>query len=132
MADPITLPVWPATLPQAPIFPDGWQVSALGKTPDETESQYGQTNRRRVVSKRIMRCSLTFQMSDAQLAIFDAFYADDIYEGAARFSMPCYTPASMVNQVTKTVLMRSDVAVGSAGGPGRHSISFEVDVELDS
>lgn len=75
---------WPASLPQCPLR--GRQrapqpnVISLG-------TEVGEGKVRRRSTARTKRITMTFVLTRAQVAIFEAFFEDDIADGALSFTM---------------------------------------------
>ena len=111
----MTIPVWPAGLPYASTNTD-FGIDELDNPVLETEMNSGTVRQRRKYSISITLMKLGIEMSNAQLAVFDAFYAS-IGNGAARFSMPVWKAGAYVN--------RNVSIVGGKVGKSQIAVSYQ-------
>jgi hypothetical protein len=79
------MPVWPSTLPQRP-QQAGWSRSERFQQ-TLTEMDDGPVGSRRWSRIKAFRESVTWMMSEAQVAEFDEFFEDDLEGGTLRFEM---------------------------------------------
>jgi hypothetical protein len=81
------MPTWPAALPQRPLR-DGFQKSGPDNTVIGfgTESGPGKTRRRSTARTKPMQ--LTFRLDVDLVDDFEAFYEDELLDGALSFTMP--------------------------------------------
>jgi hypothetical protein len=80
----MTIPAWPESLPVHPLT-QGFEET-LPNTMLRTQMDAGPAKQRRRVSAMPRPTTVSFTMSTAQVATFDAFYIDDLEGGALRYS----------------------------------------------
>ena len=102
----MTLPIWPASLPQAPLV-DGSGPTQLAPEPTRTTFDDGPERVRRRSLLSVSKVAQRFRLTADQLATFEAFHAGDLNAGTRRFAMPIWKPG----------LIRSRI-VRLAAGPG--------------
>lgn len=83
----MSLPLWPASLPQTPLA--GSQSTDRLTTPAiETEFESGNVELRQVSRARVRLVSVEFMMSASEYALFEAFVIDDLAGGTAVMQFP--------------------------------------------
>lgn len=109
----MTLPVWPAELPQYWIE-DGYTRTNRNKA-NVTEMDDGRIVKRRRTTRVARRETYVGLMTGEQFEDFEEFYYDTLNEGASRFTMP--TPNPDGTTTPRTVQIEGEEPeVASEGG----------------
>lgn len=88
----MALAVWPASLPQVPLIPQG--SSAPYQPPVETQMEDGPARARRSATATWTAISYQYLVTAAQFAVFEAFVRDTLQHGAAQFMIPIWRPGA--------------------------------------
>lgn len=79
------MPTWPVSLPE--VRPGGYQETPQNQVlRSEMETGPAKTRRRFTAGTRTI--PVQYQLTDAELAVFEAFFDDEIAAGALSFSWP--------------------------------------------
>lgn len=79
-------PIWPTSLPQAPLRSDYREAGPSAILRSETDTGPAIVRRRFTAASR--RREVTYRMSEAQLEIFETFFDQTIAGGSLRFDWP--------------------------------------------
>lgn len=95
----MTLPVWPETVPHAPLTSSAQFVSH--QAPLKTEMNSGDVRMRKRFTKRISPVQFTIKMTSAQVETLRTFVYDDLSEGSSKFTMPVFGPAGCADKTAQ-------------------------------
>ena len=110
---------WPATLPQCPImnFSEQRQRNVVAFAPE-----VGPAKMRRRSTAVGVKTDLTFRMSTTQLAAFNTFYIDTLFDGTLPFDW-----AHPVTKVSYSWMFSDkDAPTIERVGPTSHRVSFSL------
>ncbi|MBN8942228.1 MAG: hypothetical protein J0H01_22170 [Rhizobiales bacterium] len=88
----MSLPVWPAALPQE--YAQEQYSRAARFKPNTTEMEDGPVTSRRQSRIKARREAVYWIMDGAQVELLETFFDDDLKSGAARFTMPTFSPSA--------------------------------------
>ncbi|MCK7615176.1 hypothetical protein [Roseibium sediminicola] len=96
----MVLPVWPATVPDAPQRPS-YRVSQPFNQNDITDMEAGNSRDRPrgTVQYRIVEQSI--RMTQTEYAAFEAYVRDDLVKGSLRFTMNVWNGYAMASHTVK-------------------------------
>jgi len=117
------LPVWPATVPHAPLAPSG--ISEPHRGVLESEMQSGATRSRRQFTAVVGVVDMTIRMTTEQFLSFKAFVRDTLSHGAAEFTMPVFDLTGCTDRRVR--LRNGGKYTATRAGP-RINVSFSLDV----
>ena len=80
------MPVWPLTLPQAPIA-EGYQESP-GETVLRRPMDVGPAKQRRLYTAGVKQWTMTWELEASEVTTFQAFFESTLEGGALAFDLP--------------------------------------------